>query len=392
MTQERKEQNMLYNDFKEIKLSALGMGTMRLPVKGDGELPVDEEQTSEMIAYALEHGINYFDTAYGYHAYKSEEIVGRILGRYPRDSFYLATKFPGYDLQYMDKIEKIFEEQLKKCGVDYFDFYLCHNVYEKNIGPYLDEKNGIKAYLIKEKEAGRIKHLGFSVHGSMDVMKQFLDGYGDIMEFCQLQLNYLDWKFQDAKAKAELLNGIGMPIWVMEPLRGGRLAALTDDETAQLHKMRPDESAAAWAFRFLQTVPGVTMTLTGASNFEQLKENIAVFEKNRPLDEHETAALLKMAEGMLEKETLPCTSCHYCASHCPQELDIAGLLSLYNEFCFTNGGGFIAPMAVAAMPEGKRPSACIGCRSCEEVCPQQLKISEAMADFAEKLNGSPFFG
>lgn len=183
---------MIYRDFQDLKLSALGMGAMRLPVMAGDDSAIDEAATAEMVAYAMERGINYFDTAWGYHGGHSEEVMGRVLSRYPRESFYLATKFPGYDLSNMDQVEAIFEKQLKKCGVEYFDFYLFHNVCEMNIDAYLDEKYGIYPYLMKQKKAGRIRHLGFSAHGSYEVMKRFLEAYGSEMEFCQIQLNYLD--------------------------------------------------------------------------------------------------------------------------------------------------------------------------------------------------------
>ena len=377
---------MLYKNYQDLKLSNLGLGTMRLPNKGvDSDTPVDEEETAKMVDYALKNGINYFDTAWGYHNGESETVIGKILNKYPRDSFYLATKFPGYDLANMDKVEEIFEKQLEKCKVDYFDFYLFHNVYEKNVDPYLDPKYGILDYLLKQKENGRIKHLGFSVHGSLDVLKKFLNAYGKYMEFCQIQLNYLDYNFQDAKAKVELLNEYNIPIWVMEPLRGGKLAKLSEEQENKLKSLRPDETVVGWAFRFLQSIPGVTMVLSGMSSMEQLQENIKTFEENKPLNEQEMDTLLEIADGMLKGNVLPCTACRYCTSHCPMGLDIPKLLSLYNEHKFT-GGGFIAPMAISALPEDKRPSACIGCRSCEAVCPQQLKISEAMAEFTELLN------
>ncbi len=376
---------MVYRDFQDLKLSALGMGAMRLPVIDGDDARIDEAAAEQMVAYAMEHGVNYYDTAWGYHNGNSELVMGKALSKYPRDKFYLATKFPGYDLSNMPKVKEIFEKQLEKCQVEYFDFYLFHNVCEMNIDAYLDEKYGIFEYLMEQKKNGRIRHLGFSAHGSYDVMKRFLDAYGEHMEFCQIQLNYIDWTFQDAKAKVELLKEHNIPVWVMEPLRGGKLATLPEKETAALKALRPDEDIPAWAFRFLQSIPEVTMVLSGMSNVEQMKANIETFETDKPLNEKEMRALLSIADGMLNG-TLPCTACHYCVSHCPKELDIPNLLELYNEHSFT-GGGFIAPMALSAVPEEKWPSACIGCRSCEKVCPQQIKISEAMADFAAKLKG-----
>ena len=360
------------------------MGAMRLPVIDGDDSRIDVKASEDMVAYAMEHGINYYDTAWGYHGGQSEIVMGNALKKYPREKFYLATKFPGYDLSNMDKVEEIFEQQLKKCQVEYFDFYLFHNVCEMNIDAYLNEKYGIYAYLTEQKKNGRIRHLGFSAHGSYDVIKRFLEAYGESMEFCQLQLNYLDWSFQDAKAKVELLKEYGIPVWVMEPLRGGKLASLSEENTAKLREMRPEEETPAWAFRFLQSLPEVKVVLSGMSNMEQLKANIHTYEGDKPLSEEEMKNLLGIADSMLEKKVLPCTACHYCVSHCPQELDIPELLNLYNEHCFTEGG-FIAPMALSSYPEEKKPSACIGCRNCEAVCPQQIKISEAMADFAEKL-------
>lgn len=374
---------MIYRKFKDLELSALGMGTMRLPVIDGDDARIDEAETEKMVAYAMEKGINYYDTAWGYHGGQSEVVMGRILNRYPRDKYYLATKFPGYDLSNMDKVESIFEEQLKKCGVDYFDFYLFHNLWELNIDAYLDKKYGIYDYLVKQKELGRIRHLGVSIHGSCDVMRRFLDAYGEHIEFGQLQLNYLDWTFQNAKEKMELLEEYKIPVWVMEPLRGGKLAKLSKEDTDRLRKLRPDEDTPAWAFRFLQSLPSVTMVLSGMSDFRQLEENIRTYETDKPLNAAEAEALLDIAEGMLD-HTLPCTACKYCVSHCPQGLDIPTLLYLYNEHCFTEGG-FIAPMIVEGMPSEKRPSACVGCRSCEAVCPQQIKISEALSDFTKKL-------
>ena len=375
---------MIYRDFQDLKLSALGMGAMRLPVVEGDDARIDVPAAQAMVDYAMEHGVNYYDTAWGYHNGQSELVMGEALKKYPRDSFYLATKFPGYDLSNMDKVQEIFEKQLEKCQVEYFDFYLFHNVCEMNIDAYLDPKYGIYDYLVSQKKAGRIRHLGFSAHGSYDVMKRFLEAYGKDMEFCQIQLNYLDWSFQDAKAKMELLAEYHLPVWVMEPLRGGRLAKLTEEEEAKLRALRPDETVPAWAFRFLQSLPQVTVTLSGMSNMEQMQQNIQTFEEDKSLNQTEMDVLLSMADEMVKKIVLPCTACHYCVSHCPQGLDIPELLSLYNEHCFTQGG-FIAPMALSAVPQEKLPSACIGCRSCEAVCPQQIKISEAMADFAQKL-------
>lgn len=374
---------MIYKDFQDIKLSALGMGCMRLPCIDGNDADIDEAATKEMAKYAFEHGVNYFDTAWGYHDGNSEIVMGKVLKEFPRDKFYLASKFPGYDLTNFPKVKEIFEKQLEKCEVEYFDFYLFHNVCELNIDSYLDPKYGVYDYLLEQKKNGRIHHLGFSAHGSYDVIKRFLDAYGKDIEFCQLQLNYLDWDFQDAKKKVELLNERNIPVWVMEPLRGGRLAKLSEEDEKKLKALRPNETIPAWAFRFLQSVPGVTMILSGMSDFEQMESNIKTFETDEPLNDEEMKTLLEIAKHMTSG--VPCTACRYCTTHCPQGLNIPELIKLYNEHTFT-GGGFIAPFALMAMPENKRPSACIGCRSCEKVCPQQIKISEIFKDFSKQVN------
>lgn len=375
---------MIYKQFRGKRLSMLGFGCMRLPVKNGVYADIDEQAAAEMIELAMRNGVNYYDTAWGYHDGNSETVMGRILSKYPRESFYLASKFPGYDLANLDKVEEIFEKQLKKCGVEYFDFYLFHNVCELNIDGYLDEKHGIFDYLMAQKRNGRIKHLGFSAHGDMDVLTRFLDKYGEYMEFGQLQINYLDWEFQNAKQKAELLSSRGIPVWVMEPLRGGRLAKLDPEHETELKKLRPKEGIPAWAFRFLQSLPQVSVILSGMSDLAQVTDNLNTFKDDKPLTDVEMRALLHIADEMTGKTKLPCTACKYCTSHCPKRLDIPELIKLYNEHRFT-GGGFIAPMALSAYAEEKKPSACIGCKSCEKVCPQGIKISEMMTDFTARL-------
>ena len=376
---------MIFRDFQDIRLSALGFGAMRLPVIDGDDSRIDEAAALRMVDTAMEKGINYYDTAWGYHGENSELVMGKALARYPRDSFYLATKFPGYDASNWGKVEEIFEAQLKKLNVEYFDFYLFHNVCEMNVDAYLDdEKYHIYSYLMAQKRNGRIRHLGFSCHGDLPVLKRFLDAYGKDMEFCQLQLNYLDWTFQHGKEKVALLNEWQIPVWVMEPLRGGKLARLSPEYEKELKALRPDEEIPAWAFRFLQSIPGITVILSGMSDQEQLEKNLATFAEDKKLTDTEMNALMDIAKKMLSVGTVPCTACHYCVSHCPMGLDIPHLLSLYNEHAYT-GGGFIAPMALSALPADKLPSACLQCRSCEQVCPQQIRISEVLADFSRKL-------
>lgn len=373
---------MIYKKFQDMELSALGLGVMRMPVLDGDNTKIDECTAEEMFDYAMEHGINYYDTAWMYHGGESERVIGKLFRKYPRDKYYLASKFPGFEKENLGKVKEIFEKQLEKCGVEYFDFYLFHDVSEHDIDAYLNPEYGILEYLLEQKKNGRIRHLGFSTHGSLATMRRFLDAYGKHMEFCQIQLNWLDWSLQNAKAKVELVKSYGLPVWVMEPVRGGKLAALTAEREAKLREMR-EESIPTWAFRFLQGIDGVTVTLSGMSNMEQLRENIRTFEEEKALNEQERNTLLSMAEEMIKEIAYPCTACRYCTAGCPMQLDIPALLAMFNKHAFPEDG-VAQPLQFEKFDEDKRPSACVGCRNCEEVCPQGIKISEAMAEFAKK--------
>lgn len=375
---------MIYNEFKGKQLSSLGMGCMRLPTKGENN-EIDVEATKEMVAYAMAKGINYYDTAWGYHGGCSETVMGEVLSEYKRDSFYLASKFPGYDLGNISRAQEIFETQLKKCRVEYFDFYLFHTVTESNIDQYLDPKNGLFDYLVEQKRNGRIKHLGFSTHGSIETIERFLKAYGHELEFCQIQLNWLDWLLQTAEAKVELLKKWNMPIWVMEPVRGGRLCNLEDKYRERLVAIEPQRSLPEWAFRFIQSIPEVKMTLSGMSNFDQLKENIDTFATNEPLSDDEFGLLLEIAREMMAVGTYPCTSCRYCIDYCPQGINIPWIIEIYNGKIYS-GREFTTPDAFKMLPAEKLPSGCLGCQACEAVCPQNIKVSEMMKDFASRLN------
>lgn len=373
---------MIYQDFQNEQLSLLGFGTMRLPLTAEGT--IDENEVRRMTAYAISHGVNYFDTAYPYHGGESERVIGRVLKEYPRESYYLATKYPGHQISSNYDPAAVFEEQLQKCQTDYFDFYLLHNVYEKSMHTYLDQQWGIIEYFKEQKRLGRIRHLGFSCHAQTEGLKAFLDAAGDDMEFCQIQLNYLDWTLQNAKEKYELLTSRQIPVWVMEPVRGGKLAKLDEVNEEKLKALRPD-SVASWGFRFLQELPNVKMILSGMSNMEQMMDNIQTFSERKPLSSKEWDTLLEIAESM--KDSIPCTACRYCCDGCPMELNIPELIAAYNEMR-------IAPainlaMRIEALPKEKRPSACIGCGKCERICPQNIAVPKAMKDFTEALKKLP---
>ena len=285
---------MLYNNFKECKISRLGFGLMRLPVNSDGT--INKKETEKMIDYAIAHGVNYFDTAWPYHGGMSEIICSQILNKYPRDSYFLATKFPGHQIISNMNVQEIFEEQLKKCNTTYFDFYLLHNVYEGSIDRYLDKELNIIPYLIEQKKKGRIKHLGFSSHGDLDIIKRIIDLYPNDLEFCQLQINYVDWTLQKAKEKYDYITSLGLGVWVMETVRGGKLATLDSEFRDKLKARRKDESIPSWALRFILKLENVKVMLSGMSSYEQMIDNIKTMENDKPLTDEEFIFLIELGK------------------------------------------------------------------------------------------------
>ncbi len=256
-----------------------------------------------------------------------------------------------------------------------------------NIDEYLNPEHGLLEFFLQMKAEGHIRHLGFSCHGRAGTLRRFLEAYGEHMEFCQIQLNWFDWSFQNAKESVDILKEYDLPIWVMEPVRGGRLLNLDEKYTVRLNEMRPDRSLADWAFRFLLGIDSVTVVLSGMSDMEQLTENIDIFCDETKLSAEENNTLIEIGEEMGKTGTLPCTACRYCTSHCPQGLDIPDLISMYNQVLFKKGeADFISTFAAKSLDEDKQPSACLHCHSCEPLCPQQIKISDAMQGFEDAIN------
>ena len=368
---------MIYKRFKDKDLSLLGFGMMRLPVKEDKE--IDQEQVNLMVDEAIKNGVNYFDTAYFYLNGKSEISVGIALNRYSRDSYYLADKFPGNILKGDIHPEEIFEEQLKKCNTTYFDFYLLHNLCERTVETYTNPKWGIIDYLVKQKELGRIKHLGFSCHAGYECLKDFLTKYKDVFEFVQLQVNYLDWTKQKAKENCELVNSFGLPVWVMEPVRGGKLANFNEEITSKFKKYRKDESVASWGFRFLQSKDYIGMILSGMSNIDQVKDNLKTFEEYKPLNEEEYKLLDEIVDYL--KDDVPCTECKYCVNECPMKLEIPKFMEIYNNFRSYISKNDID--YINALDDNHKPTACLACSKCTKVCPQGIKIPTILASVSE---------
>jgi len=388
---------MIYRDFKNLKLSTLGLGGMRFPTNKEGDA-VDLAETEKMFDYAYNNGVNMFDTAFFYHGGESEPICGKLLSKYPRDTWYLSNKLPGNMIDVVDgklsidvawagmknivfdSPKDIFEYQLKNCGVDYFDFYMLHNVSESTFDLYTDEKIGMVDLLIKEKEAGRIKHIGFSTHGRAETIDKFLNMY-DCFEFVLLQINYLDWTLQEAGKKYDVLKKHNMPIFVMEPLRGGKLATPGKDAEALLEKAKPGKTPVSWAFQYFQSLSNIYVTVSGMSTLDQLKENIEIFSKHDPLTDADIKVLQDVVDGMTS--FVPCTSCRYCCDICPKKLDIPLLISAYNEA--SNEYGWFVEDILDALGKEKGPGACIHCNACTPKCPQDIDISETLSAFEELM-------
>ena len=376
---------MKYIDFQGKRISMLGYGAMRLPTLGADD-KINYEEAERLLDHAYKSGVNYFDTAYPYHGGNSEVVTGKILSKYPRESYYLATKYPGH--QVLDSYDPsvIFEHQLEKCGVEYFDFYLLHNVSETSIDVFLDPRWGIIDYLVEQKRLGRIKHLGFSTHGLPENLAEFLEAAGDKMEFCQIQLNYLDWTLQRAKEKCELLAKYNIPIWVMEPVRGGKLVdKLPEGAKADLKALRPDESVASWCFRWLMTLPNMGVILSGMTTMDQLTDNLKTFSEDKPLTETEIEKLYAIAESL--KNNVPCTACRYCTDVCPKGLNIPMLIEVYNDLRYVPGVN--SASKIEFMPEDKQPTACIACGRCVKMCPQHIDIPKTLIDFSNLLKTIP---
>lgn len=371
---------MQYIDFKGKKLSALGFGCMRFPTLNDDNGCIDEEATRAMVQRAIAGGVNYFDTAWVYHKGNSERVISNILKEYPRQSYYLATKLSAFEDEVCRNVSKYFEKQLATCGTDYFDFYLLHCVQESNIDRYLNEEYGVIPYLKAQKAAGRIKHLGFSCHCSLQTFERMLDACGEDIEFCQIELNWYDWSYQRASEKVAMLKQRGIPIWVMEPLRGGKLVEISPQDTKTLKALRPNEGIPAWGFRFLQRLQ-VDMILSGMSTMAQVEDNLKTFETDAPLNDNECQTLLAIADKMIASGSVPCSACRYCVADCPMNLDIPTLIKHYNEHVLTNE----ELLPADALTEQQTPANCSGCQSCEKLCPQGIKIHKVMEDFAAAL-------
>ena len=363
----------------DAEVSLLGFGLMRLPVTGSDKSKVDYPKAQAMVEKAYKAGVNYFDTAYVYHEKQSEVFAGDTLSRYPRSSYYLATKMPTWDLvKSKDDAARIFDEQLKKCKTTYFDFYLAHSLSSDRLD---NLKNNIYSVLRKKKEEGLIRRLGFSFHDHPDVLKEIVKNYK--WDFAQIQLNYLDWETADAKSLYETLTENKLPVVVMEPVKGGTLANLNEQTMAVLKKAAPSSSAASWALRFAASLPNVMTVLSGMTEPPQVEDNLKTFTPFKPLSNADRKVLIEAAEVYRSSGTIPCTGCRYCMD-CPSGVDIPRILAQYNHYLLiknkVNFGNQYRTLSKAAQAHN-----CVNCGKCVKLCPQKIDIPrhlKEVADFA----------
>lgn len=366
-----------------MRTSLLGYGCMRLPLDAHGK--IDERRAGALLNTAYSAGVNYFDTAFPYHGGESEPFVGRVIAAWPRESFYLATKLPLWNCTGLDDAKRIFASQLERLGVEYFDFYLLHSLHRARYDKA--KAMGMVDWLWQQKRAGYIRNLGFSCHDNCAGFEHILRDQP--WDFCQLQYNYLDTDDRSEEISGDggyrLTEELGVPLIIMEPVKGGTLANLPADAAAPLRALRPQASMASWALRWVGTHPNVHVILSGMSAEDQLADNLATFSSFEPLSTKETAAVERTAAILRSRIKIGCTGCRYCMP-CPQGVDIPDNFSIWNKL-----GMFAQPDAVkqqwhTRFPQSEKAANCVRCGKCEKACPQKLPIRQALAQLQAELD------
>ena len=365
-------------------MKKLGFGLMRLPMNGNS---IDIEQVKEMVDKFIQKGFTYFDTAWMYMGFNSENAAKEALvSRYPRESFTLATKLHSGFFNSLEDRDKVFNEQLDKTGAGYFDYYLLHGIDKGSLPKY--EKFDCFNWLIDKKAKGLVKHAGFSFHDTADVLDDILTRHPE-MEFVQLQINYLDWESEwiESRKNYEVCVKHNKPVIVMEPVKGGSLARLPEEAEKLFRTAEPELSIPSWAIRFAASLPNVMMVLSGMSTREQMEDNLSFMENFVPLSEKETNLCFRAADIINSQIAVPCTGCSYCTDGCPQHIAIPQYFSLYNEIMredMEQKGWTVSFSSYDALAQTHgKASDCIGCGQCEEICPQHLTI----IDYLKKVSG-----
>ena len=357
--------------------SRLGFGCMRFPTTPEGT--IDEPRALAMLDMAYQGGVNYFDTAYFYHQRTSEAFVGRALKAYPRESFYLATKLPMGIITSLDQAKEIFEGQFASLQVSYFDFYLLHALNAEHWRNAVDQ--GILAFLEEQQRRGRIRHLGFSFHDSYDVFERILTARP--WDFCQIQFNYMETQIQAGMKAYDQATPLGVPVIVMEPVKGGSLATLSEDIAACLRAVQPEWSLASWAMRWVAELENCRVILSGMSDEEQVRDNLRTFESMRPLREQERQAIDDVRKAIEARVFVGCTACRYCMP-CPFGVDIPRNFRIMNDFAMYNHERRLR-QEWNEMDALARADQCRQCGQCERACPQGLPIREKLAQIARRM-------
>lgn len=352
-----------------IETSLLGFGCMRFPTLENGE--INEPEAEKMLDKAIAEGVNYIDTAYPYHGGKSEIVTGKILKKYDRDSFYLATKLPLWLVNSLEDVDRLFEEQLSKLQTDYIDFYLMHALGKERWDAM--KKLGVVERLEKLKEEGRIKYLGFSFHDSYEVFEEILN-YRE-WDFCQIQLNYMDAEEQAGVKGASLAASKNVPLVIMEPVKGGSLAVFADDIMGKFHAINPEASAASFALRWVGSLPGVKVILSGMSTMEQVEDNLKTFGNFKPLSEAEQKMIAEVKDTLISRVQNGCTGCRYCMP-CPAGVDIPGCFRTWNTYHMYQNYNMVKGRWENEIGEAKQAKNCVKCGKCEQACPQKLSIRQ----------------
>lgn len=357
--------------------SLLGFGCMRFPIKEDGK--IDEAEAERMIDHAISSGVTYIDTAYPYHSGDSEPFVGRVLKKYDRKSFYLATKMPIWNIETLEDAKRIFEEQITRLDVDYVDFYLLHALDKGRWDKILDL--GILDYCEELKKQGKIKYLGFSFHDDYPAFEEILT-YRD-WDFCQIQLNYIDTDVQAGIKGYELAASRNIPLVIMEPIKGGSLAALPEDIASIFKKHDESKSISSWALRWIASLPNVKVVLSGMSTYQHVEDNLETFNHFKPLTTEESDIVDKVAKTIKSRTKNGCTGCAYCMP-CPFGVDIPKNFRLWNDYAMY-GNEEAARKRYQDMDEKQRADQCKQCGACEKMCPQAIKIREDLKRVAAEM-------
>lgn len=369
------ENQVIRRKFDNITTPLIALGCMRLPMKGKD---IDMEELQKMVDYAMEHGINYFDTAYMYVDGKSENAIGEALKKYKREDFILTDKSPAYRIKSKEDVKKIFDEQLKKCQVEYFDNYMVHNINKNTLSNYRD--NDMYGELLKLKKEGKIKHLGFSFHGDPQMLKEVINEHK--WDFCQLQLNYFDWEVVNADELYNIAQEAKVPVIVMEPLRGGFLCNLPDKAAQKLKEICPNETQPSYALKWVASHKKVFTILSGMSNLQQVKEAVETFKNYSDLSEEQVQGAKEIVKIIQSQGAIGCTACKYCMEVCPRGINIAGIFALYNMYKASTqpNRNFMFVYNYNALEESTRADKCIECNLCTRNCPQNLEIPKLLKE------------